>query len=174
MPAKPALISLRAVGSLGAAACLLLGRAASPVHAAPAKAPLPTVLLYPASAGDVAALVDLRTRLRLDGRVQVLTYDPESAAIQRASSETNHPDWLLHVPSNDSGRMTLARALGLPHRVLKLPGRPLLTQHAVLLLALNQEFPTRKARDVFGFNPTIPLTEGIEHAAVWLRDRSNA
>ena len=125
MPAKPALILL------GAAALSLLGLC--PVHAAPSKAPLPTVLLYPATLGDVAALVDLRTRLRLDSRVQVLTYDPESAAIQRASAEKNHPDWLLHAPTNDSGRMILARALGASFYAVVSPGRMADTTHVELV-----------------------------------------
>ena len=125
MPAKPALILL------GAAALGLLGL--SPLRSAPAKAPLPTVLLYPATSGDVAALVDLRTRLRLDSRVQVLTYDPESAAIQRAAAEKNHPDWLVHAPTNDSGRMTLARALGASFYAVISPGRLVDTTHVELV-----------------------------------------
>jgi len=125
LPAKPALILL------GAAALGLLGL--SPLRSAPAKAPLPTVLLYPATSGDVAALVDLRTRLRLDSRVQVLTYDPESAAIQRASAEKNHPDWLVHAPTNDSGRMTLARALGASFYAVISPGRLVDTTHVELV-----------------------------------------
>jgi len=91
------------------------------------------VLLYPATLGDVAALVDLRTRLRLDSRVQVLTYDPESAAIQRASAEKNHPDWLLHAPTNDSGRMILARALGASFYAVVSPGRMADTTHVELV-----------------------------------------
>ena len=125
MPAKPALILL------GAATLGLLGL--SSAYAAPVKAPLPTVLLYPATPGDVAALVDLRTRLRLDSRVQVLTYDPESAAIQRASAEKNHPDWLIHAPTNDSGRMTLARALGASFYAVISPGRLADTTHVELV-----------------------------------------
>jgi len=125
LPAKPALILL------GAAALGLLGL--SPLRSAPAKAPLPTVLLYPATSGDVAALVDLRTRLRLDSRVQVLTYDPESAAIQRAAAEKNHPDWLVHAPTNDSGRMTLARALGASFYAVISPGRLVDTTHVELV-----------------------------------------
>ncbi len=116
MPAKPALI-------FSAAALALLGFAGAPASAAPAKALLPTVLLYPATPGDVAALVDLRTRLRLDSRVQVLTYDPESAAIQRASAEKTHPEWLVSAPTNDAGRMTLARALGASFYAVVSPGR---------------------------------------------------
>ena len=69
---------------------------------------------------------------------------------------------------------TLARAFEAPWRLLKLSSRPLLTRHAVLLLALNQEFPTAKARAAFGFDPTISLAEGIAHSVAWLRNRTNA
>ena len=130
MPAKPALIC--ALGLSAALAVFLLG---APVAAAPAtaKAPLPTVLLYPATPGDVAALVDLRTRLRLDGRVEVLTYDPESAAIQRASAEDAHPEWLVSAPATDSGRMVLARALGASFYAVVSPGRAADTTHVELV-----------------------------------------
>ncbi len=107
--------------------------AALPLSAAPAKAPLPTVLLYPASSGDVAALVDLRTRLRLDGKVEVLTYDPESAAIQRASTEDAHPEWLVSAPATDEGRMVLARALGASFYAVVSPGRAADTTHVELV-----------------------------------------
>ncbi len=125
MPPKPALIFC--------AALAVLGLAPAPAQAAPAKAPLPTVLLYPATPGDVAALVDLRTRLRLDSRVQVLTYDPESAAIQRASDETKHPEWLVRAPASDGARMTLARALGASFYAVVSPGRIADTTHVELV-----------------------------------------
>ncbi|HEY1646755.1 MAG TPA: NAD-dependent epimerase/dehydratase family protein [Terracidiphilus sp.] len=67
----------------------------------------------------------------------------------------------------------LARVLEIPHRLLKLGGRPLLTRHAVLLLGLNQEFPTAKAARDFGFAPKISLEEGIARSAEWLRGRSS-
>lgn len=67
-----------------------------------------------------------------------------------------------------SAATMLASALELPHR-LKLPGRPLLTRHAVLLLALNQEFPTQKARSAFQFAPAIGLEEGLARSAAWLQ-----
>jgi nucleoside-diphosphate-sugar epimerase len=66
----------------------------------------------------------------------------------------------------------LARVLELPHRLLKLGGRPLLTRHAVLLLGLNQEFPTAKAARDFDFAPKVSLEEGILRSAAWLRTRA--
>ncbi len=118
---------------MGLSATLLGLGAASVLGAAPAKAPLPTVLLYPASSGDVAALVDLRTRLRLDGHVEVLTYDPSSAAIQRASAEDAHPEWLVSAPATDEGRMFLARALGANFYAVVSPGRAADSTHVELV-----------------------------------------
>jgi nucleoside-diphosphate-sugar epimerase len=66
----------------------------------------------------------------------------------------------------------LARGFEMPWRLLGLGGRPLLTRHAVLLLALNQEFPTAKAKATFGFAPKVSLQEGISRSVAWLRDRS--
>lgn len=135
MRAKPALKRVYGLNRLfGLPLAVLVGLTAGPSFgAAPAKAPLPTVLLYPASSGDVAALVDLRTRLRLDGKVEVLTYDPESAAIQRASAEDAHPEWLVSAPATDEGRMVLARALGASFYAVVSPGRAADTTHVELV-----------------------------------------
>ena len=45
----------------------------------------------------------------------------------------------------------LGRTMEVPHRMLKLCGRPLLTRHAVYLLGRDQEFPALRAREDFGF-----------------------
>ncbi len=66
--------------------------------------------------------------------------------------------------------MALARSFEAPHRSLHLPGRPLLTRHAVLLLGRNQEFPATKALDDFGFRPKVSLEEGIQRSVAWLAD----
>lgn len=55
------------------------------------------------------------------------------------------------------------------HRTLRLSGRPPLTRHAVYLLSRNQEFPTQRAKDDFGFIPAISFEEGIERSVAWLR-----
>jgi len=127
---------------LGFAALALLAR---PTHA---KAPLPTVLLYPASPADVAATVDLRTRLRLDGQVQVLTYDPESAAVRRAASDFAHPEWLTGTFSNDGVRYSLARALGAAFYIVVGPGRQPDSTH----LELVDTTPAALAFDWYGTN----------------------
>jgi nucleoside-diphosphate-sugar epimerase len=66
--------------------------------------------------------------------------------------------------------MALARILEIPHACLRLRGRPLLTRHAVYLLARNQEFPIAKAKSSFGFSPNISLEEGIRRSVAWLKD----
>lgn len=63
----------------------------------------------------------------------------------------------------------LARALEFPHRRLRVPGRPLLTRHAVYLLSRNQEYPAERARREFGFSPRISFEEGMERTVSWLK-----
>ena len=70
----------------------------------------------------------------------------------------------------------LARELGLPAPWLKLPfgaamrvaggmellpGRPLLTKHAVYLLARDQQYATGKAQHQLGWAPRVGLAEGV-------------
>jgi len=61
----------------------------------------------------------------------------------------------------------LASVMEAPHRYLRIPGRPLLTRHAVLLLSRNQEFPTERARREFGFAPAVGFEEGMRRAVAW-------
>ena len=68
-----------------------------------------------------------------------------------------------------SAAMGLARVMEAPHTALHVPGRPLLTRHAVYLLGLDQEFPATRARAEFGFAPLVSLAEGIERSVAWLR-----
>ena len=65
--------------------------------------------------------------------------------------------------------MALSRVFEITHRLLGLPGRPLLTRHAVNLLGVDQEFPTAKARADFGFSPAISLEEGIARSVAWIK-----
>ncbi len=79
------------------------------------------------------------------------------------------------APWIDLGRstaLTLARILEAMHTLLRLPGRPLLTRHAINLLAIDQEFPSEKARREFGFAPSISLEEGIERSVAWIHNVS--
>ena len=66
--------------------------------------------------------------------------------------------------------MTVASGMEALHRTLGLRGRPLLTRHAVYLLARNQEFPTDAAKRDFGFSPAISLEEGLRRSVAWLKD----
>ncbi len=66
--------------------------------------------------------------------------------------------------------MALASVFEAPYRLLRLRSRPLLTRHAVLLLGRDQEFPAAKAREDFGFRPSVSLEEGIRRSVAWLAD----
>jgi nucleoside-diphosphate-sugar epimerase len=66
--------------------------------------------------------------------------------------------------------MAVAAAMEAPYRWLKaLPGRPLLTRHAVFLLGRDQEFPGDKARTQFDFVSRVSLEEGISRSVAWLK-----
>jgi nucleoside-diphosphate-sugar epimerase len=65
----------------------------------------------------------------------------------------------------------LARTMEAAHRYLPLPGRPLLTSHAVYLLSRSQEFPGEAARRDFGFSPAVPFDEGMRRTVEWLTGR---
>ncbi|MDQ2901326.1 MAG: NAD-dependent epimerase/dehydratase family protein [Acidobacteriota bacterium] len=62
----------------------------------------------------------------------------------------------------------LARALEMPYRFTRIPGRPLLTRHAVLLLSRDQEYPIASARRDFGFSPAVSFEEGVARTVEWL------
>ncbi len=60
--------------------------------------------------------------------------------------------------------LALAAVSELPHRA-GLPGRPMLTRHAVHLLGRDQQYSTAKAREQLGWAPRVALDEGIARAA---------
>ncbi len=68
--------------------------------------------------------------------------------------------------------LPLGAAMEVPFGLLRAKTRPLLTRHAVHLLGQDQEFPTIRAREEFGFAPQVPLAEGIALSVAWLRSRS--
>ena len=70
--------------------------------------------------------------------------------------------------SEDSAEL-LAKFFEGVHRILGLPGRPLLTRHAIKLLGVDQEFPIDKARRDFDFSPAVSLEEGIARSVAWIR-----
>jgi nucleoside-diphosphate-sugar epimerase len=65
--------------------------------------------------------------------------------------------------------MGIAAVMEAPHRYLRVPGRPLLTRHAVYLLGRDQEFPSAKAQRDFSYAPAVALEEGVARSAAWLR-----
>ncbi len=91
--------------------------------------------------------------------VDGVTWRAYTAALARALG-VREP-W-LKLPF--AAAMTLARASELPHRA-GLPGRPLLTRHAVYLLGRDQQYATAKAREQLNWSPRVGLEEGIERSA---------
>jgi len=73
----------------------------------------------------------------------------------------------IDIPSRVA--LALASAMEAPHRFLKIPGRPLLTRHAVYLLARDQEFPNMRARTELGFAPAVSFGEGMARMVQWLK-----
>jgi nucleoside-diphosphate-sugar epimerase len=66
--------------------------------------------------------------------------------------------------------MAIAGTMEAPYGWIKaLPGRPMLTRHAVLLLARDQEFPSDKARADFGFASHVSFEEGIARSVAWVK-----
>ena len=56
----------------------------------------------------------------------------------------------------------------LPFR-LPLPGKPVLTRHAVCLLGRDQGYRSDKARHHLGWQPAVGLEEGVRRSAEWFR-----
>ena len=79
-----------------------------------------------------------------------------------ADALTLSPPW-LSLPF--SAAMALARVSQVPHQ-LGLPGRPLLTRHAVFLLGRDQQYATGKARKELGWIPQVALEDGIARSVV--------
>jgi nucleoside-diphosphate-sugar epimerase len=69
--------------------------------------------------------------------------------------------------------MALGASMEAPFGLLKLAGRPLLTRHAVYLLARDQEYPAARAREDFGFAPQMSFAEGMARSAEWVRSRES-
>lgn len=66
--------------------------------------------------------------------------------------------------------LALAAAMEAPYRwVHALPGRTLLTRHAVYLLGYDQEYPSDKARAEFGFASHVSFPEGIAESTAWVK-----
>jgi nucleoside-diphosphate-sugar epimerase len=83
------------------------------------------------------------------------------------ASGLEYPLPWINLSTNSA--VALARALEGIHKALRLPGRPLLTRHAIKLLGIDQEFPADKARKEFGFAPSISLEEGVARSVAWVK-----
>ena len=68
--------------------------------------------------------------------------------------------------------MGMATMMEAPHRYLHIPGRPLLTRHAVYLLGRDQEFPSARAQLAFSYSPKVSLEDGVGRSASWLREQA--
>ena len=79
------------------------------------------------------------------------------------------PPW---IDLSFAGAMRLATVMELPHR-FGLPGKPLLTRHAVYLLGRSQEFSTLKARMDLGWMPSVSVEEGIARSVHWLNTKGS-
>ena len=84
----------------------------------------------------------------------------------------DYPRPWLRLPF--SAAMALAPAMEAAQRTLRLPGRPLLTRHAVHLLGQDQEFPAARAREDFGFAPRVSFAEGMARSAAWVRSQASS
>ncbi len=73
----------------------------------------------------------------------------------------------IDIPSRVA--LPMAGAFESVHRNLRLPGSPILTRHAVLLLSRNQEYNSEKAKRDFGFRPEISFDEGMGRTIEWLK-----
>jgi nucleoside-diphosphate-sugar epimerase len=71
-----------------------------------------------------------------------------------------------------AGAFALALLMEAPHRCLRLPGRPLLTRHAVSLLSRDQEFTAGRARRELGWAPAVSFEEGLRRSIEWLKASS--
>lgn len=76
----------------------------------------------------------------------------------------------LDIPS--ALALPLGHAMEIAYRRLPLPGRPLLTRHAVLLLARDQAFPITRAQNDFAYAPAISFEEGMNRTIDWARHLS--
>jgi nucleoside-diphosphate-sugar epimerase len=73
----------------------------------------------------------------------------------------------LHIPSGVA--LPLGRALESAYKLLPIPGRPVLTRHAILLLSRDQEYPITRAQQDFNLTPAISFAEGMARSIAWIK-----
>ncbi len=64
--------------------------------------------------------------------------------------------------------LALARGMETLHRRLRLPGRPLLTRHAVYIMIRSQGYAIDKAQRDFGLTAPVSFEEGMARTLAWL------
>lgn len=64
--------------------------------------------------------------------------------------------------------LAAAMACEIAYGLARMPGRPLVTRHAVHLLSRDQGFPVERARREFGFQPAIDFAAGMARTRDWL------
>jgi nucleoside-diphosphate-sugar epimerase len=74
------------------------------------------------------------------------------------------PYWL----ANGIG-FSLEHGYRLLRRTVGLNAPPLLSRQAVQVLGINQDFSSRRARDMLGWEPRVDYREGLEATLAWLR-----
>ncbi len=90
--------------------------------------------------------------------------------VTRLADGLGHKHPYINIPFGAS--MALAAVMESPYRWIRaLPGRPLLTRHAVYLLGRDQEYPSAKARADFGFVSQVSFEEGIARSVAWVRSQ---
>lgn len=126
----------------------------------------PAGLLYVENAVD--ALVAAATTDAAAGRVYALRDETPVSWRTYADALADGlgvPRARLSVP--EPVALAAARVAERSHRTLRLPGRPVLTRHAVLLTSRPQDFPLDRARADLGFRSRVPFGEGVARAAAW-------
>ena len=90
--------------------------------------------------------------------------------VGKLAAGLGYRDPWIDIPLGAS--MALATVMETPHRWIKvLPGRPMLTRHAVYLLGRDQEYPSEKAHSDFGFAPEVSFQEGIARSVAWVKNQ---
>lgn len=116
----------------------------------------------------VDAMIAAATSPATIGKTYNITDDTNATWKQYVSELASGLDlkqpW-LQLPS--SLALQVGHALEIAYKYLPLPGRPLLTRHAVLLLSRDQEYPVMRARQDFGLHPAVSFEEGMARSIAW-------
>jgi len=118
----------------------------------------------------VDAIIQGATVLQALGRSYNLsdgTGEPWRRYIDALADGLGEPRPSINIPA--ALAFPLARGFESTHRLLRLPGRPLLTRHAVYLLTRDQEYVNEATRRDFGFSPAVTFEDGVSRTVDWLK-----